>query len=169
MKHYDFEYTKMFTKKKGTAELDDTYLLLHLDGEEKHFQFGEVVSYQVEYYNGVTLRLKMADKSRFKLIANANFCNAEPFGNFCESFEGTLARYAREHQGTLVRKPSIFEQKWVLWFLIAGTLAIAWIIVRSLSAGQGVSNALVPMGLFAMLWAAWFNTQKKRKEALSEE
>lgn len=117
----------------------------------------------------MTLYLKLTDKSKIKLIANINFCNAEPFENFCKDLEGTLARYAHEHQGTLVRKPSIFEQKWVLGFLIIGTLAIVWIVIRGISADNGIGTALVPIGIVAMLWEAWLNTRKKRKEAAIEE
>ncbi len=169
MQSYDFEYSELFTKKKGSAQLSDTYLILHLEGEEKHIPFSEVASYEIQHYNGVTLYLKLTDKSKIRLIANINFCNAEPFENFCKDLEGTLARYAHEHQGTLVRKPSIFEQKWALGFLIVGTVAIVWIVIRNVSAGNGIGTALVPTGIFAMLWGAWLNTRKKRKEAISEE
>ena len=67
MQFYEFEYTKLFTKKKGSADLGDTHLILYLDGQEKHIQFSEVASYDIQHYNGVTLYLKLADKSKIKI------------------------------------------------------------------------------------------------------
>lgn len=163
MQSYEFEYSKLFTKKKGSAELNDTYLLLHLDGEEKHIPFSEVSSYEIQRYNGVTLFLKLADKSKIKVQAPTAFCQPEAFEKFCEELARTLTRYAREHPGTLVRKPSFFEQKWLPGFLIIGTLAVVWIVIY-----RGLGPALLPAGAFAGLWVAYFITKKKREEAAQE-
>lgn len=48
MQSYKFEYSKLFTKKNGSAELSDTYLTLHLEEEEKHIPFSEVASYEIQ-------------------------------------------------------------------------------------------------------------------------
>ena len=168
MQSYEFEYTKLFVKQIGSAELSDTYLLLHLDGEEKHILFSEVTSYEIQHYNGVTLFLKFADKSKFKVQALAAFCNAEAFERFCQELEHALTRYAREHPGTLMRKPSFFEQKWLPVFLGIGTLAVVWIVIRNLSAGAGLGPALLPAAGLSGLWIAYFTAKKKRKEAAEE-
>lgn len=169
MQSYEFEYTKLFTKKQGSAELSDTYLILHLEEGEKHIQFSEVASYEVQHYNGVTLSLKLADKSKIKVQALTAFGNAEAFERLCQELERTLTRYARAHQGTLVRKPSFFEQKWLPGFLIVGTLAVVWIVVQNLSQGRGLVPALLPAGAFSGLWIAYFTAKKKRKDIASEE
>jgi hypothetical protein len=127
-----------------------------------------VASYEIQHYNGVTLYLKLTDKSKFKVQALTAFCNAEAFEKFCEELERTLTHYAHDHPGTLVRKPSFFEQKWLPVFLGVGTLAVVWIVIRNLSAGAGVGAALVPAGAFFGLWIAYFTAKKKRKEAAEE-
>ncbi len=157
LQSYQFEYSKLFTKKNGSAELSDTYLLLYLEGEEKHIPFSGVASYEIQHYNGVTLYLKLTDKSKFEVQAPTAFCNAEAFERFCQELESTLTRYTREHQGTLVRKPSFFEQKWLPGFLKTGTLIIAWLLIRALSQGRGLGPALVSSGSFAGLWTAYYN------------
>lgn len=164
MKSYEFEYTKLFAKKKGSAELNDTYLILHLDGEEQHIPFSEVMSYEVQHYNGVTLYLKLTDKSKIKVQALTAFGNAEAFEKFCQELERTLTRYARAHPGTLARKPSFFEQKWLPVFLSVGTLAVVWIVIY-----RGLRPALILAGAFTGLWIAYLDTQKMGKTVAAWE
>ncbi len=165
MKNYDFEYTKLVMKKKGTAQLSENHIFLELDGMPKVVQFADLMSYKVEYYNGVTLVLRFSDRSKLKIVANSNFCNEVPFENLCKDLEDSLSRYIAENNSALIRKPGIFEQRWMILFPILFTLATLYLLIRSLSVGKAFTASIyINIALTISFWIAYLNAQKHKKE-----
>ena len=112
----------------------------------------------------MTLYLWFSDKGKFKITANSNFCNSGPFQIFCDDFENNLNHYALNANPALIRKPGAFEQKSFYLVLLGMTVFLGLAIIYSLSVGKGLSTFLVPIGLVTMLWVAYLNASKKRKE-----
>ncbi len=168
METYEFEYTNWLSKKRGSAQLDEASVTFVLDGQERRVQFGDLASYKVEEYNGVVLYLRFAGGEKFKISANSNFCNPEPFRIFCDDLDKKLTRAVRDGNIALTRKPGTFEQKAFYIVLLAMTIILVLAIVYSLSVGAGLSSYVMPIAVFIGLWISYFGAQKKRQRRTSD-
>lgn len=169
MKSYDFEYSHWLSKKQGSAQLDDDSVKFDLDGQAWHILFSQLASYKIEEYNGTTLHLRLVDKEKLKITANSNFCQSMPFQGFCDDLEDRLTQYERHGNSSLIRKPGTFEQKSFYIVLLVMTIFLILAIIYSLAVGGRLSTLLVPIGAFTMLWAAYFNAKKRRREKESAQ
>ena len=173
MKNYDFEYTKLVVTKKGSAQLDDNFVILKLDGAQTDVQFSDLATYKVERYNGVTLVLRLSDKRKLKIMANSNFCNDAPFENFCKDLEDSLTRYTAENSSSLIRRPGIFEQKWMIVFPLLFTVGTLYVIIRNLTSDRSLnvsmlSNMAITLAVTATAWTAFLKARKRQKERPAE-
>ncbi|WP_247237818.1 hypothetical protein [Telluribacter sp. SYSU D00476] len=151
-------------KKVGEAQLEDTSLTLLLSDQTRSIQFSELKSYKVEYYNGTRLSCTFKDNTKFKLMANHQFCKPEAFEALCDDLERTIDQYILETNAELVRKPSLYEQKWMPFLLGAMSLTMAWVFLRAYSSGiKPPLSSYTSVIIMAALWAAYFKAREKNK------
>jgi len=164
MNKYIFEYSdSFFAKKMGSAKLNEDSIQFILDTKDLLIQFAEIISYEVLYYRGVTLRFKFRNGNKFKLKALDSFCDPTQFEEFCKHLEESLSQYALNSNTGLIRKPSIFEHKLIPWFLAIGTMIIIWVFIRNIRANYSIINVLVPASILISLWIAYFISRSKLK------
>lgn len=148
----------------GSAQLNEDSIQFDLDTKNVLIQLSDIMSYEVLYYRGVTLRLKLIDGNKFKLKALDSFCDPTQFGEFCQYLEEFLSRYALNSNTGLIREPSIFEHKLMPWFLTVGITIIIWLFTRNIRANYSIINILFPASIFISLWVAYFISRAKLKD-----
>ncbi|GAB3167154.1 hypothetical protein [Telluribacter humicola] len=149
---------------EGEAQLEDSSITFILANQTHSIQFSEIKSYKVEHYNGTRLICTFKDNTKFKLLANSYFCKAEVFESLCDDLEHTINQYILETNTELVRKPSIFEQKWMPVFLVIMTLGIVWVFFRTYTEGKTPPTSIyTSIAIFAGLWVAYFKAREKSK------
>lgn len=150
-------------KKHALADLDTSFVKFDFGDRVEEIDFKDLQSYKVEHYNGTTLSLKLADRKNIKITANSNFCNSVQFELFCRDLEEVIQRSNEENISEVTRVKSIFEQKWMLPFLIVFTSGIIWVIAHSLMSGKGVPTSLyTSIAIFIGMWAAYFKGRQKK-------
>lgn len=151
-------------KKEGEAILGIDIINLKIDGNDIEIQFKNIKSYKIEYGNGVSLNLKLQSGPPINIIANNNFCNAQLLDSFCASLEDKLIAYKVSTNYGLERKPSIFEYKWMLYFLILATSIIVIMTFQSLSKTGNIQPSIISaIYIFSVLWSAWLIARIRKK------
>lgn len=159
-----FLYKKRI-KKPGTARLEGDKVTFNLSGQSRTISFNELISYKIEHFNGTRLHLTFLDNSSFKLVSNNNLGGSDHFEIFCDDLEKALSEYIHASNTTLIRKPSVFEQKWFPYLLGAITLALGWVVIDAFSSGNKPPGSIyVSIAIFISLWAAYFKTRQKNRE-----
>ncbi|HEV7347848.1 hypothetical protein [Telluribacter sp.] len=159
-----FFLNKKKIKKVGEAHLEDTSLTVILFNQTRHIRFSELKSYKVEHYNGTRLSCTFTDNTKFRLVANYQFCKPEAFEALCDDLERTINQYVVETNTELVRKPSLYEQKWMPFLLVAMSLTMVWVFFRTYSSGiKPPLSSYSPVIILAGLWAAYFKAREKNK------
>ncbi len=157
-------FNRHLFKKSAEAVLEDDRVLLKFEENEIDIQFQNLQYYKIEYGNGVILSLKMIDEPAIKFTANSNFCNDLLLNDFCVKLEKKLLAYKTEYSGQLERKPSFFEQKWVLYFLLVSTGIIIFLTYQSLNQTGKISPSIITnFFVFSGLWSAWFAANIKKE------
>ncbi|MDQ6478454.1 hypothetical protein [Dyadobacter sp. LHD-138] len=108
-------------KKSSEALLSNEEVIFKFDGIESKVRFQHLEYYKIEYGNGVSLNLKMQDEPVISIGANRNFCDASLLGSFCIKLEENLLAYKVRNNAGLVRRPSVFEHQYMLYFLLIAT------------------------------------------------
>jgi len=156
--------TKNNYKKSAEALLGDEEVIFKFDGIENNVQFQNLQYYKIEYGNGVSLDLKLQDQPLIRIVANSNFCNAQLLDVFCAKLEDKLLAYKVQTSGQLVRRPSIFEHKWMLIFLLISSVMIIFLTFLSLSQTGEISRPVVSTYyIFSALWFAWIVARMRKR------
>lgn len=157
------------SRRDGSAQLEADRVVFKLADQTRTILFSELKSYKIEHYNGTRLSLDFRDNTKFRLDANDNFGNSKAFEAFCHDLEDAINQYTLDTAAGLVRKPSLFEQKWLPVLLGIVTLALGWVVIQSILEGRKLPTGLfVSIVLFAPLWGAYFKARQKSKERLSQ-
>jgi len=160
-----FFLNKKKIKKLGTGNILDSYAEFKLADSTQKIEFGQIKTYQVERYNGTALVLKLKDGKDFKLQANTNFCNADQFDTFCQEFEKTIQQFKMTNNVELTRKKSMFEQAWMLPFLIILTVGLVGGIIFAISKGKNIPPTFYTSAAVVIpLWIGYFNARKRKQE-----
>jgi hypothetical protein len=151
-------------KKQGIAGIYDSYSEFKLGGSIDKVVYADIKTYQVERFNGTHLKIKFKDGHNFKLQANSNFCNIEAFDIFCQQFENMVQLYKTSNNIELIRKPSMFEQAWMLPFLIVFTVVMIGAIVFVISGGKSIPPTFyTSAAIIIPMWIAYLNVKKRKQ------
>ncbi|MCE6991451.1 hypothetical protein [Dyadobacter sp. CY323] len=151
-------------KKIAEALLSDEEAIFKFDGSESKVEFQNLEYYKIEYGNGVSLTLKMQDQPLINFVANSNFCNAQLLDGFCTKLEEKMLAYKVQTSAALVRRPSIFEQKWMLYFLLTATGIIIFLTFQSLSQNGKIAHSITSTYyIFSVLWLAWIVARIRKR------
>jgi len=150
-------------KKFVLADLNSSSVKFDFGDRVETIAFHDIKSYKIEHYNGTTLTLKFADRKKISITANANFCNPTQFELFCHDLEELILKNNAESGLEVVRIGSVFEQKWMLPFLIIATAGIAWVFIHSFATGKGFPKSIyTSIAIFIGLWIAYFRARQKK-------
>ena len=160
-----FFMNKKKIKKQGTANIYDSYSEFKLANSSDKVVYADIKTYQVERYNGTHLKIKFKDGKDFKLQANSNFCNADQFDTFCNEFENSVQQYKTSNNVELTRKKSMFEQAWMLPFLVILTAGLIGGIIFAISQGKSIPPTFYTSAAVVIpLWIGYLNARKRKEE-----
>jgi hypothetical protein len=158
-----FMYKKRI-KKLGTVNIHDSYAEFKLAESMDKIEYEDIKTYQVERYNGTHLKIEFKNGKNFKLQANSNFCNSDQFDNLCQEFENTVQNYKTTNNVELTRKKSMFEQAWMLPFLIILTGGLIAGIIFALSEGKSIPPSFYASAAVVIpFWISYLNARNKAK------
>jgi hypothetical protein len=151
-------------KKKGQAILSETFAEINLVDRKHIINFNEIKSYQVDYMNGVTLKILFTNRSELTLVANSNFCNEEQLEIFCDEFEKAIANFKGENQSKVIRTKSLFEKSWMYFVLVGMSIIIGIVFLLAEIEGKDIPGSIwVALGGIASMWAAYYKSKSKGK------
>lgn len=160
-----FLYFKKNIKRSGKGEIRNGTFLLELDSKLLSIGLIEIENYQVQHYNGTMLRIKLKNGQKYKIVANDNFCDATSFEEFTDYFESMISDYKHENKEDIVRKKSVFEQKWMFFFLVILSVSMAATLALALIFGKEIPGTLyTTSGVMFLMWAAYLKAQKRKKK-----
>ncbi len=157
-----------FNKKKitklGTACITDDSVTFQLAEVTQTITFEQIATYQVEQYSGTNLRLKLKDGTKFKIFASSNFCNADQFDTFCQEFEQTILQFKTTNNSAITRKKTIFEQAWMLPFLVVLSVGLVGISIFAIANDKNIpASFFTAAALLIPMWIAYFNAKRKKE------
>ncbi|MBJ7428113.1 MAG: hypothetical protein JHD28_04030 [Bacteroidia bacterium] len=150
--------------KLGTACITDASVTFQLTEVTQTITFEEIATYQVEQFNGTSLKLKLNNGTEFKLLANTNFCNADQFDAFCQEFEQAILQFKTTNNTEITRKKTIFEQAWMLPFLVILSVGLVGMSIFALANGKNIpASFFTSAALLIPMWIAYFNAKRKKE------
>ena len=150
-------------KKYGLADVDTSSVKFDFGDRVENIDFVNLKSYKIEHYNGTTLILNFADRKNLRITANNNFCDSKQFELFCRDLEEMILESNQVNASEVARIGSVFEQKWMLPFLVFATTGIAWVFIHSFMSGKGFPKSIyTSVAIFMGLWLAYFKAQQKK-------
>lgn len=152
-------------KSIGVACLSQDKISIDLDDSQPTFNFEDIKTFKVEYFNGVSLSLRLRDRTKFRLFANDG-CDHSQLEKLCADFEKVIEEFKSQTASELTREKSILESKWYYILLIALTVAGAAGFIHSLvfsTGGNRVSLFFVVFVPLLTLWGGYITTRLKRK------
>lgn len=157
-----------FNRKKitklGSAIITDASVTFQLAEVTQTITFEEITTYQVEQFNGTSLKLKLNNGTDFKLLANINFCNADQFDTFCQEFEQTILQFKTTNNAEITRKKTIFEQAWMLPFLVILSVGLVGMSIFALANDKNIpASFFTAAALLIPMWIAYFNAKRKKE------
>lgn len=158
-----FILNKKKIKKFGVAHIFISHSEFKLAGFTEYVYYSNIRTYQIERSSsGVHLRIKFKDGNEFKLQANSNFCDDSQYNTFCQEFEKVIQQYKTENNVELIRKPSMFEQAWMLPFLIVLTVSIIGFFILIFSQGKRIPPALFTSLVVTIpMWLGYLKARSK--------
>lgn len=159
-----FWLTKGKLKKQCTATLSSTWVTFDFGDHVDTIEFRDLRSYKVQHYNGTTLILKCDNRKDVKLVANGNFCDSTQMEVFCAAFEEEIKSSNSTGLSDVSRMNSIFEQKWMPFFLIIMTAAVVWVMASSYLSGKGIPTSIyTSIAIFTGMWVAYFKAKNEKQ------
>jgi len=150
-------------KRSGKGEIVNKVLHLEMDSQKTTIDLSNIHSFKVEHFNGTKLSLRMKNRKKLNIYANDNFCDSTSFEAFTDYFETCLSDFTKEGNVNIIRKKSVFEQKWMFYFLFVMTILTAGAIFYALAFTDRTPGTLfTSTGLLIFMWAAYFKAQKKK-------
>jgi len=160
-----FFLNKKKTEKQGTATIYDSYSEFKLADSIDKVVYADIKTYQVERYNGTYLKIKFKDGKSFKLQLNSNFCNSDQFYSFCHELENTVQHYKTTNNIELTRQKSMFEQAWMLPFLIILPGGLIAGITFAVSQGKNIPPSFYASAAVVIpFWISYLNARKRKQE-----
>jgi len=105
-----FYLNKKKIRNDGGATILDEFCEIKLTAASQNVVFANIKTYQIEHYNGAALRIWFRDGTKFKVVANSNFCDEGQFEIFCRELDGVLQQYRKDTNSDLTRKASMFDR-----------------------------------------------------------
>jgi len=155
-------------KRYGSAVLNYHSIVFSLDRRKEYVEFASIRDYLVQYYNGVSLRIRLNNGQKILIVANENFCNPDKLGSFCGLLETIFEKHKEEQKLQMIRKKSVFELRWMFVFLIVITVILIGVIVAMIVRGsfQDVKPYVYlfsSSGSLIALWSGYYmNRHRKR-------
>lgn len=145
------------------ADIDTFSVKFDFGDRMENIDFANLKSYKIEHYNGTTLILKFTDRKNLKITANNNFCDSTQLELFCRDLEEMILKSNQENTSEVARIGSVFEQKWMLPFLVIATAAIIWVFIHAFIAEKGFPKSIyTSVAIFIGLWIAYFKARQKK-------
>jgi hypothetical protein len=159
-----FFVNKKKIKKQGIANIFASYSEFTIAAATAKVVYADIRTYQIERYNGIYLKVKFNDGKSFKLQANANFCNPIQFDTCCREFESVIQQYKANNNVQLTRKPSMFEQAWMLPFLVILTMGLAGGVIFAVSNGKSIPPTFYTSAVIVIpLWVGYLSARRKKR------
>ncbi|MDQ6478981.1 hypothetical protein [Dyadobacter sp. LHD-138] len=150
-------------KRRCTAHLSSTSVSFNFDDNIENVEFTDLMSYKIEHYNGTTLVMKFHGRKKIKLVANGNFCDSTPMESFCQALEDAITKSNVTGLSEVMRAKSVFEQKWIPFFLTIMTAAVIWVVVHAYQSGKSVPVSIyTSIAIFLGMWGAYFKAKQKK-------
>lgn len=119
-----FLLNKHRIKKAGKAHLSDKEIILSLS-DTKSFYFNNLKYYYVyDGKNGIVFTLGLLDGTKFKIVANNNFCDIEPLTSFLTAVKVAIDGYNTQNQAGINHLESILARKNAVYVLFGLTILI---------------------------------------------
>lgn len=151
-------------KKRGIAIIHDLHTEFFFPTSNYSFTYLEIITYQVEYYNGISLSIKFKNGKNFKLQANSSFCNPSELEYFCTAFESKLSEFKAANNTGLTRKKPILAKPWFLLLLIISSASILVVAAIALIQGKDFPPVFFgTLGTLLTLWAGYSQTARSRR------
>ena len=163
-----FWFYRKKTKKQGSASITESSVDFKTHKGTTTINYKDITSYFIQHYNGIYFKVLLADKSKFVIGANENFCNPETFGAFCDDFETVLYNKVKTDKLKVTRKKAYMEKKWFFVFLIVMSVIFGAGIIQMLITGNRLpySSLFMSIGLLASLWTGYLTSRSKSKDRL---
>ncbi|TKT93506.1 hypothetical protein [Dyadobacter frigoris] len=164
-----FALNKRKLNKQVTAYLYDTSVQLDFGDYSQQIDFNSLKSYQIEDYNGITLRLKLSNNKKIELTASSGFSGFLPMKIFCQALEQKIILSNRNNFSHVTRITSAFENKWILVLMITLTaIFVIGIINSSFKDKLFTPSLYTSLAIFVGMWFTYFRArQKKRRQELN--
>ncbi len=159
-----FILNKRKLTKQVEACVDDTSVSFDFGDYTEQIDFENLKSYQIEDYNGITLRLQILNRKKIELTASSGFSDLSQMKIFCKALEQKIHLSNKNNLSNVTRIASAFETKWMLPLLIILTVIISIILINSFSKEKlfTVSFYTSITGL-AGLWLTWYRARQKKQ------
>lgn len=119
-----FLFTKHYIKKTGKAEISENGIVLQLS-EATHIAFKDIKYYYIyNGKNGLTFTLGFLNGTKFKIVANNNFCDDESFNSFLIALQTSIEKYNVQNQANIIHLQSILARKNSVYVLMFITILI---------------------------------------------
>ncbi len=93
-------------KKIGSAIITEDNIEFKSALLNQKILYSDIKFYAIQQYKSIALIIQPKIGKKFKLQANPNFCNTDPFRFLCSELDKSLQRYKISHQADLVKKKS---------------------------------------------------------------
>lgn len=160
-----FLINKKKVKKIGFSKIDNSFVEFELNGIQSRINFSEIESYLIESYNGVSLQMKLCNKTKITVTANSNFSKSDLLGNFCVDLENAIEEYKKEsNNAEIIREKRFFERTWVLPFLIILSLILIPLVIYGIhkTGTSKIGSILTVSGLLISLWGGYLGAKRKK-------
>ena len=135
------------------------------DNKIQIINFKEIENYKFENYDKLlNVSIKLKDKQRCDLNANANFGETQNFEQYCLDLQTAIENYETINNIAISRAQTLFEKKWIFPALLLITLLI--IIFYIILHAENKSNEISFIPILApllILWSSYFNKNKKNR------
>jgi hypothetical protein len=152
-------------KSIGAASLYQDKIFIDLDESSATFYFGDIETFKVEHFHGISLSLRLRDRTKFRLLANDS-CDYSQLEKLCADFEKVIEEFKNQTASDVTREKSMLEKRWyfILLLVMSGAGTIGFIYSLFLGTGESkISSFFVVFVPLLALWGGYFTTRLKRK------
>ncbi len=161
-----FKLFKSSCVRFGTAQINQDFLELNLNGQIQTISFSEISSYKVEEpHNGVVLKLHFMNGEKLKIGVNDNYCSSAGLDKFSNDLSEILEGFKITNHSPLVREKSLYESNFYLAFVILITLTFITVFIYSIKTGANRALLQICFGtpMLIFIWTQFFVIRRKYK------
>ena len=154
-------------KSKGVANLYQDKIFIDLDDSQSTFYFSDIETFKVEHFHGVSLSIRLRDRTKYRLFANDD-CDHSQLEKLCADFEKVIEEFKSYTTSERTREKSILESKWYFILLIAlsatGVVGFIYSFMFD-TGGTRISSFFIVFVPLLSMWAGYLTTRLKRKQS----